>query len=114
MTTHNPELLARKAEDTIHSISFVKEFSDDHIPCATVNITLVDGSVVENVDICYVGSEGVAALRYASTPEATTYIRDNILQMMFDDALCLIHDGCANEQTEKVLSIIGAKVVDFS
>ena len=114
ISIHAVDELTRKAEDNIAAIEFLSEFSDDHIPCACVNVTLVDGTVVEKVNMWYIRSEGVAALRYSSHPDAIEYIRDNILQQIIDDALCAIVDGIADEDTEKVLSLAGAKVVDFS
>ena len=104
---NDPQVLARKAEHNIHSIEFLEEYSDDHIPCAKVNVTLVDGSIVENVDLMYVGSEGVAALRFTGDPKAVEYIRDNLLQMIFDNALCEIFDGCNDENTAKIMSLAG-------
>lgn len=106
----DPEQLARTAEANIASIEFLSEFSDDHIPCACVNIKLVDGTVVKKVNLWHIGSEGVAALMYADHPKATTYIRDNILQQIMDDALCAIFEGYPDDNTAKILSIVGAKV----
>lgn len=83
----NKEQAAKNIFDKIKNIVLIGEWSDDHIPCATVNIELNDGTVHQNLNFAYVGSGGVAAMRYYGYPQAQLDFFNNILPQILDSAI---------------------------
>lgn len=83
----NKEAAARAFFDKIKHIVLVNEWSDDHIPCATVNIELYDGTTHKNVEFAYVGSGGIAALTYYDHPRAQLDFFNNNVPQIIDTAI---------------------------
>ena len=69
------ESLAQTAIARIATIDNVHEFSDDHIACATVTMTTVDGEQFSH-DFMWIGTSCVAAFEYFN---ATPKARENVV-----------------------------------
>ena len=83
----NKEQMATSIMDKIKFITLVNEWSDDHIPCATVNIELYDGTIHENIELVYIGSGGVASIIYYDSPRAQLDFTGDTLPQLIESAI---------------------------
>ncbi len=104
------KLLSITSADDITSVDLLSEFSDDHIPCANVNINNID------VDLFWCGSVVIGACEFADESPAAKRkvflsLRSEIetsINIMFDKGNtelneCLVSDLFAYEQVMKYI-----------
>lgn len=82
---NDEQLAALKEGLEIEGIELVATWSDDHILCATVSLEFENGTRIEQLNLWWIGWQGLAAIEYADESERARQdfkrILDNQLAM---------------------------------
>ena len=76
------------AEEVLHgkikNMTICKEWSDDAIACAAVDIELHDGTILPEVALWYIGKDAISTINYLDSPKAQKDFREDVIPQIVE------------------------------